>query len=506
MKSPSGNDESPVQSSPLSAERWQEITRVVSAFEAAWQAGNPPRLEDLVGAAVPEARPELFRQLLRLEAELRREQGKPLTAREAEQRFAGLGSWAGSVLAGLGLDTATAVLVLDVTAGPRAGRSFQLPGHGNFLVGRGPDGVTVAVGDEDKGISRVHFLLESNPPLARLFDLRSRNGTFLNGTRVEQADLRDGDAIQAGQTHFQVHLPRGEQTVTLEGAPIVTTSALPGRPAIPGFRLAEELGRGGMGIVYRAVRLADNRVTAVKVVLPAVAPRPETLARFQREIALLQRLSHPHIVAILDLGDTAGLLYFVMEHIEGPNAAQLVRDNGPLAPERVIRLGSQLLDALAHAHLQGIVHRDIKPGNVLVTGPAGAELLKLADFGLARAYHESAMSGLSVAGQGGGTPGYIAPEQLRDFHAARPAADQYSAAATLYFLVTGQPIYEVERKAVDQLLRMLNDEPRPLRQPPEGPPLPGRLGEVIRRGLARDPRARYPDVVAMRHALERARS
>ncbi len=114
------------------------------------------------------------------------------------------------------------------------------------------------------------------------------------------------------------------------------------------------------------------------------------------------------------------------------------------------------------------------------------------------------MSGLTVMGTTGGTPGFMPAEQVSHFHTARPSADQYSAGATLYFLLTGRPIYETEGGTVDRMLRVLNSEPLPLRQPPQGPPLPARLGEVIRRALARDPRQRFPDVLVMREALARS--
>ncbi len=128
----------------------------------------------------------------------------------------------------------------------------------------------------------------------------------------------------------------------------------------------------------------------------------------------------------------------------------------------------------------------------------------MADFGLGRAYRESAMSGLTIAGTAGGTPGYMAPEQVSDFHSARPAADQYSTAATLYYLLVGRPIYERQKSPIDDLLCMMKQEPLPLREAEASPPLPGRLAEVLRRALARDPRQRFPDVLAMREAFSRA--
>src|SRR5262249_19730164 len=126
----------------------------------------------------------------------------------------------------------------------------------------------------------------------------------------------------------------------------------------------------------------------------------------------------------------------------------------------------------------------------------------LADFGLARAYQESAMRGLTLAGTPGGTPGFMAPEQVLDFRGAGPAADQYAVAATLYYLLTGEPIYEPATTTLDLFMRIIHTEPIPLR--PAAPALPGRLGEVLRRALARDPRRRYPDVTAMRQALSEA--
>jgi serine/threonine-protein kinase len=271
---------------------------------------------------------------------------------------------------------------------------------------------------------------------------------------------------------------------------------------VPGYELLEEVGRGGMGVVYKARRLADGQVVAVKMVTPEVAPQAALLARFQRETGILRNLTHPHIVSFHEAGEAGGLLYFVMEYVDGPCGSALVKRHGPFAPPRVVTLGCQLLDALAHAHLQGFVHRDVKPGNVLLACSEGREVLKLADFGLGRAYQASAMSGLTVAGTAGGTPAYMPPEQVLDFRAARPAADQYAAAATLYYLLTGQTIYEPAPTTMELMMRILHSEPIPLRQP--GPPLPARLGEVLRRALARDPRHRFPDVLGMRNALEKA--
>jgi serine/threonine-protein kinase len=483
----------------------RQIDALADRFEAGLAAGAPPAVEDLLALVPPDARPELLRHLLHLEADKRRQQGRPLTAAEAQQRFAGLGDWASAVLAELGLEESATFLTLDTVAGPQAGRTFQLAGHTTCLVGRGPAGVHLAF-DRDQGMSRVHFLVEYNPPRARLADLRSKNGTYLNGRRIEEEELGDGDEVRAGQSIFKVKLPRSTHTITIDGAgesaPPTTPPTGPTGPIVPGYELLEELGRGGMGVVHKARRLADGLLVALKMVAPASVPHPGALARFQRETAILRNLTHTHIVSFHEAGEACGLLYFVMEYIDGPSTAVLVKSSGPFAPPRVVTLGCQLLDALAHAHLQGFVHRDVKPGNLLLAQVAGREIVKLADFGLGRAYQASAMSGLTVSGTAGGTPGFMPPEQVLDFRAARPAADQYAVAATLYYLLTGQTIYEPAPSTTELMLRILNSEPIPLRQP--SPPLPAKLGEVLRRALAREPRKRFPDVLAMREALAHA--
>ena len=163
----------PLTPSPLSPSLVLDVAQCVNRFESDWEAGGEPRLEDLVAEAPEEIRPELFRQLLRWRWTCAAS-GPAADRPRGASSFGGLGEWAVPVLASLGLDAASAPLVLDVVAGPLAGPLLQLPGHGNFIIGRGTDrdGVHLSFRD-DKGMSRLHFLLESNPPLARVVDLRS---------------------------------------------------------------------------------------------------------------------------------------------------------------------------------------------------------------------------------------------------------------------------------------------------------------------------------------------
>jgi serine/threonine-protein kinase len=483
-----------------SAELARLLDGLCDRLEAGWQTGRPTPVEDLVGEAPESSRPRLLRDLLAVEREYRAKAGRPLAEAEARDRLAPLGPWAAEVVADL--FAADPALVLDIVEGPAAGRSFRLTGHTTFTIGRLP-GLNVSLPD-DPYLSRMHCLIEFNPPAARVVDLESKSGTRVNGTRVTKADLKTGDRVKAGATVLLIRLPAGAAD-TVSGPDQETGDfQLDSRlcfPEIPGYVIEDELGRGNMGVVYRARDRGTGEPVAVKTILPAVAPTPAAAGRFRRESDILRRLAHPNIVEYRDGGLAGGLLYFVMELVPGRDAGKIVAEHGPLAPERAVGWVAQLLDGLAHAHDRGFVHRDVKPSNLLVVTEAGGggERVKLSDFGLARAYETSSMSGLTFSDAAGGTPAFMPPEQATDFRGAKPSADQYAAASTLYYLLTGSNVYEKCRSVPELLKRITAEDPIPLR--PGAAELPGLCGAVIRRALARDPAARFPDARAMKAAL-----
>jgi serine/threonine protein kinase len=268
---------------------------------------------------------------------------------------------------------------------------------------------------------------------------------------------------------------------------------------VPGYRVIDELGSGAMGIVALAVRIADGLAVALKTVTPAMAVHPHQLNRFLREAKILSQLRHPNIVSYHDMGGNDEQLWFAMDYVRGADACQLLRQEGPLEIGRAVRLISQLLDGLAHAHGRKFVHRDIKPSNVLVERVAGAERVKLADFGLARVYQASQLSGLTMSGEIGGTLGFMAPEQITDFREAEPPADLYSAAATLYNLLTGVFIFDLGGDLKKRLLAILQEDPVPIRERRRD--IPRALATAIHRGLEREPHKRWPDAAAFRAAL-----
>ena len=190
-----------------------------------------------------------------------------------------------------------------------------------------------------------------------------------------------------------------------------------------------------------------------------------------------------------------------MEFVRGEGANALVKGSAdPLPIARGVRITLSLLSALRYAHAEGFVHRDIKPSNLLITSAGGGDAVKLADFGLARAYQASGMSGLTMTGEIGGTIAYMSPEQITDFRRAQPATDQYAAAATLYFLLTGRFVHDFPDDPGKRLLMILDKAPVPIRE--RRGDVPEDLAAAIHRALARDPQARFKDVREFYAAIE----
>ena len=413
------------------------------------------------------------------------------------------------------------LITFTVTTGPLAGRAYTFEGHDVFLVGRSPN-AHCRFPEDDPYFSRVHFLVEVNPPRCRLTDMGSRNGTFVNRRQVEVVDLASGDAIRAGHTHISVRVEGAPPRHTREPAPpnetltdvgqqdlqgtagalneLTESTVQPdGNPRIPGYQLIRSIGRGNMGIVYLARRELDGREVAVKTVLPMHADNNEITERFLHEAEALGKFDHPNIVSFYEAGEADGLLYFVMEHVAGTDVAKVLHERPRVEPRTAIRLAIQVLDALAHAHTKGLVHRDIKPANILLADlPDGKRQVKLADFGLARVYQASQLSGLTHVGDLGGTPAYMPPEQITNYREVTPAADQYSTAAMLYHMLTGKWVFDLPTMPAG-LLTILNNEPVPLTT--RRPDLPAELWSVIQKALAKKPADRYPDVAAFRFAL-----
>jgi serine/threonine-protein kinase len=253
------------------------------------------------------------------------------------------------------------------------------------------------------------------------------------------------------------------------------------------YELQEVVGTGGMSTVYRAVDTLLERNVALKILHPHYGDDAEYVERFRREARSVAQLSHPNIVTVIDRGDAGGQQYIVFEYVDGESLKQLVDRTGPLPARRAIELGLQVAEALAFAHNNGLVHRDVKPQNVLVTEDGEA---KVTDFGIARSMDVE--HGVTQTGTVLGTSNYLSPEQARG-QAVTPATDVYSLGVVLYELLTGEVPFPGET-FVAVAMKHINEEPPSVAE--RRPDVPLRLVAAIERALAKDPADRFPSMGA----------
>jgi eukaryotic-like serine/threonine-protein kinase len=257
------------------------------------------------------------------------------------------------------------------------------------------------------------------------------------------------------------------------------------------YRLDHRIAVGGMGAVYEALDERLGRRVAVKVLKTELAHDPRFVERFRREARAIAALSHPNIANVYDYGEDNDSYFIVMEYASGEDLARLLRAVGPLAPDRAIEIASQMSAALAHAHAAGIVHRDVKPGNVIVDP---GDRVKVTDFGIARAAGDST---LTATGSILGTAQYLSPEQAAGGPHG-PACDIYATGIVLYEMLTGEVPFTGE-SAVAVAMRHISDPvPPPSRLVAGVGPA---LDAVIARATAKEPRDRYPDAETMERAL-----
>jgi eukaryotic-like serine/threonine-protein kinase len=268
--------------------------------------------------------------------------------------------------------------------------------------------------------------------------------------------------------------------------------------SVPGYELFGEIGRGGMGVVYKARQLGLNRYVALKMLLADPGMAPTQLARFRGEAEALARLHHPNIVEIYEVGEHDGRPYFAMEYVAGPSLASRV-DGTSWAPADAAALLETLARALDAVHECGIIHRDLKPSNVLLA-PDGTP--KIADFGLAK--DRRAAKGLTRSGVAMGTPSYMAPEQARgEVARVGPATDLYALGAILYELLTGRPPFD-EATPPDTIAKLLAVDP--VSPAKRRPGLPRDLVTICLKCLAKDPAERYGSALDLADDLRRFQS
>jgi serine/threonine protein kinase len=342
-------------------------------------------------------------------------------------------------------------------------------------------------------------------------------------SQLEKSMLRRGLAtaaeIEACKTHRdQLAAKTGEQAKSLleimVDAKVLTrsqmsrlkqeTGEVSKRLQIPGYQMIDKLGKGSMGVVFKARQLSVDRIVAIKILLLPLAQNKEFIKRFEREAMIAAKLAHNNVVNAIDAGQIDGTYYFVMEYVEGPTIKDFLDKNKVFEEKDAIRINLAIAEALKHAAQKGLIHRDIKPENVILTKDGG---VKLADLGLARLTGDEKW-GLAEAGMAIGTPYYISPEQVRGETNIDIRADIYSLGATLYHMVTGKVPYggdtpnDVMRKHVDLKVMIV---------PPDhlNPNLSGGLGMVVETMMAKNREHRYQtpdDLILDLKCLQRGES
>ena len=262
------------------------------------------------------------------------------------------------------------------------------------------------------------------------------------------------------------------------------------------YRLEERIGEGGMAAVYRALDLRTGHRVAVKFLRQELQANQEFLDRFRREATAASRMSHHNIVNLLDIGDNPSAPYLVFEFVDGKTLKEIIAEHGKLPQGTAVQIAIRILSALRHAHEAGVIHRDIKPQNVLVDRQG---YIKVSDFGIARMVDTNTQDGESRQSVMGSVH-YFSPEQARG-ETATAASDLYSVGCVLYEMLTGRMPFEGETQ-VSLAMQHLQAEPRPVRE--LAPEVSAAVAAVVHKALAKDPAARYPSALLMAQALHDA--
>jgi hypothetical protein len=400
-----------------------------------------------------------------------------------------------------------AIVKLRIVSGPHEGEEFAFESYGSLVVGRAAD-VQWRM-DKDAYFSRYHFRVEVNPPACWLVDLGSANGVHVRGKRVQNIDLEHGDRIECGKTVFEFVVAPSEK-IDAEGTLILpsrddaaeTVDIVRSKAAeqqIGDFVVDWELGRGSMGVVYHGVHRDSGREAAVKLIQPTAVAKPESTRLFLREVQLLDQLRHPRIVEYLAHGVHEGRIFLAMEYLPAMPLRDVV--SSQTRPKQ-IRLACgimcRVLEALEFAHQSNVVHRDVKPNNILAYKQNGRLQVKLADFGLAKNFAEAGMSSISHENEIRGTLSYMAPEQVINCRYAKPPCDIYAAGVCLYYLLSYRLPFDMEN-AQSAIGFILNGKPRPIFEQVND--VPDAIAKIIDRALARDPAARFASAKEMSDAL-----
>jgi eukaryotic-like serine/threonine-protein kinase len=357
------------------------------------------------------------------------------------------------------------VTLIVGAGGAGTAREHVFTARASCVLGRGRE-CGIRIDANQRSVSRRHCRIEIRPPHLYVSDLASRNGTYVNSESLAAAhgerELRDGDELRIGDTTVRIVLRADEQPE-------------PG----PDLQILRELGRGVQGVVHLARHTESGRLVAVKTLTAQDRLDPAARNAFLRELDCTKALRHPNIVRFHESAAHGDRLSFTCEYCAGGSVADLVpRRGGRLAVDEAVPLVLQALDGLAYAHQtqvpvrladggstvgRGLVHRDIKPQNLLLAGSAQNPVLKVADFGLAKAFDQAGRSGRTLTGAIGGSVAFMPRRQLIDYKYARPDVDLWAVTACLYWMLTGEAPRDFPPGA-DPVAVVLREPPVPVRE------------------------------------------
>ncbi len=421
-----------------------------------------------------------------------------------------------------------------VVEGTRKGMTFDYQTHDTLLIGRGEGCALQLV--SDPAISRHHLIMEFKPPRCFVKNL-GRNGTKVNGVALQEGLVRNGDFVELGRTRMQVTIEGEDEEApaadaeqilacTKCGKEVKLKGAIQAGSTLTGFlcedcrsqtrvgvlmferyRMGRELGRGGNARVHLALdRKENDRRVVIKVLAPqfgsGMLSQQQIVERFKREGNIGLALKHPNIVETYEMGTEGASIVMVMEFMGGGDLAGLVRKQGkPLPLEVACRWVIQAMRGLAFAHQRNVVHRDVKPGNILITEEGPGAIAKIGDLGLAKDLDDAGVGELTLPGLPLGSAAFMPPEQIQSMAMVGPAGDVYSAAATLYWLLANDIIYTPETRRMGPIPMVLDGEIRPL--PELVPDVPKKVWQVIEKALSRPVGERYADAGKFADALEK---
>jgi len=447
-----------------------------------------------------------------------------------------------------------AKVILSVTAGSLQGLEVEFDDRTICIIGRAKDCHVQLPNDElHKTISRYHCLLDINPPAARIHDLGSLHGTYINGQMIgkrqrdqtpedaaqmnfPEHDLANGDEIKLGQTIFSVKLeslakdepveagtnkPLNPFTGFLGSVPLIKSSGAESGheqglelPLIEGYTPVKQL-TSSEAVMYLARQNSTNQLVTLKVMLPQNAVRTPVVEAFLQEIELIKTLQHPNIIRLLDSGYQNDAFFFAMDACEGGSVVELMQQRGGRLPvDEAVAIALQVLEGLEYAHgvvlpvgrftersmrpAQGLVHRDLKPSNILL--PAGsAQTVKIADYGLAKAFDQAGLGGLSMSGTAANLPVFMPRQQAVNFNYAEAEVDVWAIAACLYYMITGTYPRDFSSNK-DPYLILLQTDPISISE--RESTLPQLLANLIDQALVDNPKIIFKTAIAFKQALK----